>query len=518
MVYDKETAEKQHFHWGLVKVLFLHSPAVFTALSADVLINVIKFLRPCDIISVRQTCKTLLLITKLRTVWMNALRKVMLDRLITEDTYPLSTMSLHMLEHAALSPHRFISLMKRSDEHRLEPTSIRVLSPRLTNNEKAIHGISSSGSLGDMFLAPGGRYLATLAHCVDNISSLLTIWDLGLSGHDGIKAIARLVQPMVYISMVNFYPDLKKRGIFHLVLRRNTISAQGIHVMVDVHTVTVSPSLSEFTSVAEAKIPSVRPADIDDVFVYPDLNRLIIRTDDHSHNNFLLWDFIGDMTASWIALDCPVTPDLKFFCYDDSLMVALKDKVLIYNIPPLIFDKSELVPTYFRPSMSLSSLIPDFNSCYISQYSWPISHVPQYICAVDTDEVVVHEIKNNRNVHDTTIPNKLPIFAGSAQVLNDDSHFEEDIYDKFVLDQSDGHVFIGCVNSEAADFAIFTFEVVNSPRREHNFKLTKTYMCHDSTLGIDCQQFCPSMGRVCLLTDEKHELHVLDYLVPPDRE
>ncbi|KDR79816.1 hypothetical protein GALMADRAFT_61953 [Galerina marginata CBS 339.88] len=195
----------------------------FIALSLDVLINVIKYLQPCDIVAVRQTCRTLLSITKLRTVWVNALRSVMQNYFITEDTFPLQTMSLPMLEHSALSPRRFISLMEKSDNRQLEPTSTRVLSPRLTNREKATHGLSDTGHLHDMILAPGGRYLATIADC-DGDSSHFTIWDLGLSGIDGIKALAHLrVAQLEDYSFVNFFPDLKKHGIFYLVTRSTTI-------------------------------------------------------------------------------------------------------------------------------------------------------------------------------------------------------------------------------------------------------------------------------------------------------
>ena len=150
---------------------------------------------------------------------MNALRSIMSRHSITEVTFPLQDMSLQLLEHVALSPHRFAAAIKKAEGTCIESTSARVLTSRLTNDEKRKYGVRESGYVEDIFLAPGGRYLATLSRFLQSSVALLTVWDLGLSGHDVIKPIIRFLEQTKTLNLYLFFPDPRSRDLFYIISR-----------------------------------------------------------------------------------------------------------------------------------------------------------------------------------------------------------------------------------------------------------------------------------------------------------
>lgn len=162
-----------------------------------------------------QTCATLYQLSKLRTVWINALHSIMKRHSISEATFPLQTMDLPLLEHAALSPHRFLSLLEKSNGTSIRPFAIRVLSPRLTNTEKEKYGIFDNDGLYDIYVESTGRYLASLS--AYESFTLFTIWDLGLCSKDAIKPLVRYLEPAsptLYLD--GFSPGPQGSNVFYL--------------------------------------------------------------------------------------------------------------------------------------------------------------------------------------------------------------------------------------------------------------------------------------------------------------
>jgi len=76
----------------------------------------------------KQTCKFLLAVTNHRTIWLNAVQRVLEDHLIPPILFPLDAMNQSALQHVALLPGRFSWLLKQPMEDDLYPISIRVLS------------------------------------------------------------------------------------------------------------------------------------------------------------------------------------------------------------------------------------------------------------------------------------------------------------------------------------------------------------------------------------------------------
>uniref|UniRef100_D8QEX9 Expressed protein n=1 Tax=Schizophyllum commune (strain H4-8 / FGSC 9210) TaxID=578458 RepID=D8QEX9_SCHCM len=89
-----------------------HSNAL-TGLSPSLLLNLMAQMQPEDIISLRQTCKTLQAATNHRAAWTAALERTGFANKIFGPTFDVSSMSLEALERAATAPFRFFRLLTR---------------------------------------------------------------------------------------------------------------------------------------------------------------------------------------------------------------------------------------------------------------------------------------------------------------------------------------------------------------------------------------------------------------------
>ncbi|KAL1751962.1 hypothetical protein FB107DRAFT_293516 [Schizophyllum commune] len=90
-------------------------PNALTGLSPSILLNLMAQAQPEDIISLRQTCKTLKAVTNHRTVWTAALERTCFANKIFGPTFDVSSMSLEALERAATAPFRFFRLLTRKE-------------------------------------------------------------------------------------------------------------------------------------------------------------------------------------------------------------------------------------------------------------------------------------------------------------------------------------------------------------------------------------------------------------------
>ncbi|KAI4521248.1 hypothetical protein K525DRAFT_201726 [Schizophyllum commune Loenen D] len=90
-------------------------PNALTGLSPSILMNLMAQMQPEDIISLRQTCKTLKAVTNHRAVWTAALERTCFANKIFGPTFDVSSMSLEALERAATAPFRFFRLLTRKE-------------------------------------------------------------------------------------------------------------------------------------------------------------------------------------------------------------------------------------------------------------------------------------------------------------------------------------------------------------------------------------------------------------------
>ena len=143
----------------------------------------------------------------------------MKTHLVTEASYPSQRLKAHHLKALALSSHRFAKKIKDVRSKVLHARATRILPCMMTQKERLTFGIQTAGVMEDIMLAPGGRFLATLSSDSVNWpgSTLISIWDLGLSSAFIVKALVRSLEPADDLELRLFFPDLERPGIFYLV-------------------------------------------------------------------------------------------------------------------------------------------------------------------------------------------------------------------------------------------------------------------------------------------------------------
>ncbi|KAL1758174.1 hypothetical protein FB107DRAFT_272216 [Schizophyllum commune] len=144
----------------------------FVSLPADLHMLVLSFLTPLDIVSVRLTCKGMVNVTRTRSVWLDALKRVCLSYAIPFVTYDFPSMTVGELEYAATMPDRFRYAgrgKKSLRYHILRPLKERRIPIRTADFGPQGWEVDELESLA---IVPGGRFV--LARTLDT----LLLWDL----------------------------------------------------------------------------------------------------------------------------------------------------------------------------------------------------------------------------------------------------------------------------------------------------------------------------------------------------
>ena len=136
-------------------------------------------------IEIKQTCKALYPLTRDRSVWAHAVRKMCSERALFAPTYDLTQTSRLHLEHAATAPRRFFKLLMNigsldlQDAQKVHAISKRLLELRLPRSRAANFGLNvRENAFREFHLLPGGRFL--LARSSESVH----FWDLGTNATD----------------------------------------------------------------------------------------------------------------------------------------------------------------------------------------------------------------------------------------------------------------------------------------------------------------------------------------------
>ena len=148
-----------------------------------------------------KTCKHLEALSRMPSVWINALRSTMADHSVPDTMLPLNTMTATMLEYMALAPHRFVSMLNGHNGGCIQPTSVRVL-PRITLQESRQDQISDAGTFEGSLCTYGGQYLVSLYLHEHIEGTLFSLWDLGFTGRDAISPLAHFVERSVTSDLI----------------------------------------------------------------------------------------------------------------------------------------------------------------------------------------------------------------------------------------------------------------------------------------------------------------------------
>ncbi|TEB28000.1 hypothetical protein FA13DRAFT_1735903 [Coprinellus micaceus] len=138
-------------------------------LSGEIVIEILRHASPFDVLSMRKTCRFICNVTRMRTVWINALERVCARHGVFKPTFPLQRMSILDLEYASLGPRRFLKMLNsiQGDE-----------SPLPYGNRELIFRrrppLTGAYPCDGFYMATGGRFLLVYGE-----DDSLSLWDLG---------------------------------------------------------------------------------------------------------------------------------------------------------------------------------------------------------------------------------------------------------------------------------------------------------------------------------------------------
>ncbi|KAF5330236.1 hypothetical protein D9611_010627 [Ephemerocybe angulata] len=145
--------------------------------SSEIIMHILRFLGPTDILSMRKTCRMMHRVTKYRVVWLEALERVCEKYGIFKPTFPTEKMSILELEHASTGPTRFLAGVKMYEpDECVRPYITRTPQFRWERRSYDFYGYDT------FHLVPGGRFLFTCN------SHVVCLFDLGYSMNVHVKS------------------------------------------------------------------------------------------------------------------------------------------------------------------------------------------------------------------------------------------------------------------------------------------------------------------------------------------
>ncbi|KAF7354241.1 F-box domain-containing protein [Mycena venus] len=278
-------------------------------LPTDILIAIMSFMAPHDIIALRKVSRLLADTTRERSVWIDALRRFCADNDVYAPSFSLEEMSTHELEHAATGCRRFTSRLRTNF---LRRNSVSPLSIRYSAHEEEFDRLR---------LIPGGRFVVTVSRCT------LWLWDLGSSPKtSGVKLVTSCV-----ISGVTMIHGLRIRASKYTSDALVFVSTTGSEGSFCLHVFSVlphaqTPHFNLFSPVLSLPVENERP------IILGLTNQHIALCADTST---VLWDFIHDCWISWRE---PLA-DSENSCYicNNNIVLVLNEAAQIYvaSLPAL---------------------------------------------------------------------------------------------------------------------------------------------------------------------------------------
>lgn len=201
-------------------------------------------------------------------------------------------------------------------------------------------------------------------------------------------------------------------------------------------------------------------------------------------------------------------------------MVTMKEWTLVYNIPPLMPCVPGMVPREHQATITVSNPYGLTSGFYVennSAFESPSADIPHYILRVNDGRLTVFEVKDNNNLSpNPMIPNKLPIVIGSANVT--DELFRGAVT-LACIERCEEYLFLACSNEAALSVSALNARqfAERAANVEQDIKIISANLEYGVTVeGVGIQQFCPLLGRYCILT-VTNDVYIFDYLIPPEQ-
>ncbi|PPR05112.1 hypothetical protein CVT26_012348 [Gymnopilus dilepis] len=203
---------------------------------------------------------------------------------------------------------------------------------------------------------------------------------------------------------------------------------------------------------------------------------------------------------------------IQLFAYRDCILLTLNDRIIAYNVPPLLpYTPSEAAPEY-EPLISIF-LSPKSSDSFFIEYnnvtaSLPTSNRAHHLFLVDFHHLTVLEVHDINPTHNPRLANKLPFFGGSLEI--NDARFRTGVKDTYI-DTCAEWLCLTAFDGTAVSVSLFKAIFISTPQEQINFSFFSSKLGHPPSFDVLFHEFSPVLGRNCLLTT-KGDVIILDYL------
>ncbi|KAJ3546959.1 hypothetical protein NMY22_g1846 [Coprinellus aureogranulatus] len=490
-------------------------------LSSDLVMQVLRFLDPVDILAMRATCKMFRRVSASRTVWIAALERVCEQHGIFKPTYPLDKMTCAELESAASGPHRFMQFISDSFQETHPKRA-----PSLTRQFPCWKMGTGSGfperlhDVERLFIVPGGRFLLTAGDS-------LCLWDLGYSIATPMKPFPVASLPISLEPLfLTASPSVNGQELtIALVCRSSPDNKKQVTVF---HADPLS-SIPGFITQATLEFQTVSHS-IASVHLLGDT--AVIKSGHGIH----VWNWVENTGCQWENSDADFYSQAVVV---DQTVIAIDDfqNFLIWDIPPLIpvFNIEGQLAKVQNPEKRILQGTPQTealgnDTVTISSGSVWQRHTQPHLCFT-ADELfrdwtgpkfLLHSLQRVGRPESPFLPSYMPVCCGTGDSVCD--HLEWQIVSVVSpLYHCDGRLVMCCRSSEHELVAV-SIPVPEKPStldiERDSALLVEGHDLDDETDPLDFHRvgFCPMSGRVVHTTSDT-SIQVTDFLLPlPETE
>ncbi|KAJ2926394.1 hypothetical protein H1R20_g10700, partial [Candolleomyces eurysporus] len=482
-------------------------------LSIDLVLHVMQFLDPLDILSMRKTCRMFHRTTKARIVWLVALQRICETHGIFKPTFPTNRMSLLELEHAALSPHRFVKSIKAAENiNPAHPHQNRSI-PRRGRADPNSNEIRR-----ELFLIPGGRFLLS-----SEGRSGVCLWDLGYNARIPINPFPIATLDLPGSSLKSVVPsEGGKELLLAVTSRLDNVTVLRIY--------RVDPEVpgKGFSMEGQLEID----ANLATVGSFLCCDAIYLVHESH----FIVWNWIENTGCKWESHIVPLDLPEIYGCKQSIIAYDRDDGIGVWDIPILVsVTKPNLGGFHVVENSQKYSFMPllvdgtaDILFSGTSAWQQELTSTLHLLRLVDhetADEdynLTVYSLRDTEKVNDPFLPRLLPVLGGHSKYIHGDGHPALSRGAVSSLFTCDSHLFF-CTGSET-DFNGSDLEIVAvvlpipsqfSKDSIDVYPMTLMPSGVDEWISSDQIGFCPMSGRLVYLLSGGEELRLADYLLPP---
>ncbi|KAF8958153.1 hypothetical protein BDZ97DRAFT_65955 [Flammula alnicola] len=482
----------------------------FLSLGLDVLVNIMHFLPPRDIIRLRRTCRDVHSISFCRIIWLDALSRTIEDHNLFKLTYDLATTTNAELEHAALCPSKLISLARKSHSNALplQARSHRVLVNWQSEQERWDQAQTPYATdFADMLVIPGSRFILTVS---DNFNDRIytKLWDLGQPGsaQSQIPLVATLVTSECTFKMHATSPTPNGLGIRLVSSLITSVQTDATKLKVyEIFPLSSSPIFKEIGSINVEKQAQRVATSGDRVICSFGIPQTV-----------LVWDFTRHLFAIFRPYFSFLADQVSF--YGDYVVLCHMKSLSIWEIPPLepytpdygiILEESLPILEFMLPfNNETPTKMPPHDGGWNSN-----SFNGRFLVALGFlpnrhFEIALFRMEDNFPSHNPLVPRTLPVLLSRAG-FEYPEHGSSDL-EIGVPQICDNTVILTCIRPNY----LLIFLLPIPEERESRSLLSAQCLLKVGEFELETVQFCPATGRACLLSPHHTEIRVVDYSLP----